>query len=188
MGAGSADRDYKMYFLNQSILLFITFFCLIFLTIPTVRTFLDVSNREKIETAKNEAQQQKDPIDTDLKKVRVEMLMSGTAPETNKALKEREARLEMQLAAVGGQLADLQQRFDRVEHAVKELPSESIMWQILARLGHILHVGVPAVSGTLFVTSWIRRRREQETSEEAAGSSKEIPSEKLAESIEAGKP
>ncbi len=38
---------------------------------------LDVSNREKIETARNEAQQQKDGLETDLKKVRVEMLMSG---------------------------------------------------------------------------------------------------------------
>jgi hypothetical protein len=92
------------------------------------------------------------------------------------------------LAAVGGQLADLQQRFDRVEHAVKELPSESIMWQILARLGHILHIGVPAISGTLFAVAWIRRRKKQEIIERSAAAITETPGDSLAESTESGKP
>ena len=149
---------------------------------------LDISNQEKIETARNDARQQKDGLDMDLKKVRVEMLMSTTAPETKKALKEREAMLTAQLAMVSEQLANIQARFDRVEHAVKELPAEPLLWQLLARFGNILQVALPAVSGTLFVTSWVRRRREKESVDEPESSTSEIPDESPNESPEIVKP
>ncbi len=96
--------------------------------------------------------------------------------------------LTAQLAMVSEQLANIQARFDRVEHAVKELPAEPLLWQLLARFGNILQVALPAVSGTLFVTSWVRRRREKEINEELTENITEANEQPLPESIQAEKP
>lgn len=139
--------------------------CVVFLTIPTVRTIRDTVNRDEISLSQQQLQQQRHGLEKELKKTRAELLMSGGQTETMNALASRAQNLEAQLAVATEQLTTLQSRLDDVHSLVRVIDrkasgSEIGTGRMVVNLAKdVLGVVWPPISAMFLISGWVSRRR-----------------------------